>query len=91
MYTDSTVLYLTAASIGFFHTLLGPDHYIPFIVISKARKWSMWKTNLITFLCGIGHVGSSILIGFIGILFTHLFIYHSFQIVIAKCPIQTTI
>ncbi len=69
MYTDSTVLYLTAASIGFFHTLLGPDHYIPFIVISKARKWSMWKTNLITFLCGIGHVGSSILIGFIGILF----------------------
>lgn len=69
MHTDSTILYLTAASIGFFHTLLGPDHYIPFIVISKARKWSMWKTNLITFLCGIGHVGSSILIGFIGILF----------------------
>lgn len=68
MQTDSTVLYLTAASIGFFHTLLGPDHYLPFIVISKARKWSILKTNLITFLCGIGHVGSSILIGFIGIL-----------------------
>ena len=65
---ESSVLYLTAASIGFVHTLWGPDHYIPFIVISKARKWSIWKTNLITFLCGIGHVGSSILIGFIGIL-----------------------
>ncbi|MDA3954696.1 MAG: sulfite exporter TauE/SafE family protein [Bacteroidales bacterium] len=68
MQLDSSVLYLTAASIGFFHTLLGPDHYLPFIVISKARKWSILKTNIITFLCGIGHVGSSIAIGFIGIL-----------------------
>jgi len=68
MQIDSSVLYLTAASIGFFHTLLGPDHYLPFIVISKARKWSLLKTNIITFLCGIGHVGSSVLIGFIGIL-----------------------
>lgn len=68
MHTDSVVLYLTAASIGFFHTLLGPDHYIPFIVISKARKWSIRKTNFITLLCGIGHVGSSILIGVIGVL-----------------------
>ncbi len=67
MQIDSSALYITAASIGFFHTLLGPDHYIPFIVISKARKWSLLKTNIITFLCGIGHVGSSILIGFIGI------------------------
>jgi len=68
MQTDSVVLYLTAASIGFLHTLLGPDHYIPFIVISKARKWSLTKTNFITFLCGLGHVGSSVLIGFIGIM-----------------------
>ena len=68
MQSDSLVLYLTAASIGFFHTLLGPDHYVPFIVISKARKWSLTKTNFITFLCGLGHVGSSILIGLIGIM-----------------------
>ncbi len=68
MQTESAVLYLTAASIGFFHTLLGPDHYVPFIVISKARKWSLTKTNFITFLCGLGHVGSSVLIGFIGIM-----------------------
>ena len=68
MQIESGVLYVTAASIGFFHTLLGPDHYIPFIVISKARKWSLWKTNFVTILCGIGHVGSSILIGVLGIL-----------------------
>ncbi|PLX10847.1 MAG: hypothetical protein C0597_16090 [Marinilabiliales bacterium] len=69
MQIESSVLYLTAASIGFFHTLLGPDHYLPFIVISKARKWSLWKTNLITFVCGVGHVASSVLIGFVGIFF----------------------
>ncbi len=68
MTIDSNALYLTAASIGFFHTLLGPDHYLPFIVMSRARKWPLWKTNLITFICGIGHVASSIIIGFIGIL-----------------------
>jgi len=35
--------------------------------MSKARNWKMSKTLLITFLCGIGHVGSSIFMGIIGI------------------------
>ena len=67
MSTDITILLFTAASIGFIHTLTGPDHYLPFIVMSKARNWNMSKTLWITFLCGLGHVGSSILIGAIGI------------------------
>jgi sulfite exporter TauE/SafE len=46
---------------------LGPDHYLPFIVLSKARQWSPYKTMWITLISGIGHVGSSILIGTIGI------------------------
>lgn len=57
----------TAATLGFIHTLLGPDHYLPFIVMAKARQWSIYKTALITILCGIGHVLSSIILGFIGI------------------------
>lgn len=61
------ILCFTAASIGIFHTLLGPDHYLPFVVLSKARRWSRTKTVWITLACGIGHVGSSILIGAIGI------------------------
>ncbi len=61
------LLALSAASLGFIHTLLGPDHYLPFIVLSKARKWSSNKTMWITFISGIGHVGSSIVIGMIGI------------------------
>lgn len=63
-----TILYLTAASIGFFHTIFGPDHYLPFIVMSRARKWSLGKTVLITFLCGVGHILSSVALGFIGIM-----------------------
>jgi nickel/cobalt exporter len=47
--------------------LLGPDHYLPFIVMGKARDWSLAKTMGITFLCGIGHVVGSVLLGLIGV------------------------
>ncbi|MDD5414222.1 MAG: hypothetical protein PHH96_05315 [Smithellaceae bacterium] len=67
MSQEMIILLGTAAFIGFFHTLLGPDHYLPFIVMGKARKWSMVKTSWITVLCGIGHVTSSVLLGGIGI------------------------
>ena len=61
------MLSLTAASLGFIHTALGPDHYLPFIVLSKARNWSVPKTMWITFVSGVGHVGGSVLIGLVGI------------------------
>lgn len=67
MSQEMIILLGTAAFLGFFHTLLGPDHYLPFIVMGKARKWSMVKTSWITVLCGIGHVTSSVLLGCIGI------------------------
>lgn len=62
------LLSVTAVSLGFLHTLLGPDHYLPFIVLSEARKWTVKKTMLITFFCGLGHVGSSVILGIAGIL-----------------------
>jgi nickel/cobalt transporter (NicO) family protein len=61
------LLYGTAASLGFFHTILGPDHYVPFIVLSKARNWSKSKTLWLTFISGVGHVGSTVLLGFLGV------------------------
>ncbi len=61
------ILIWTAITIGFIHTVIGPDHYLPFIVISKARKWSLAKTMLITVACGVGHVLSSVIIGALGI------------------------
>jgi nickel/cobalt exporter len=57
----------TAATLGFVHTVLGPDHYLPFIVMSRARNWSLPKTLFISFLCGLGHVLSSVVLGFAGI------------------------
>jgi nickel/cobalt exporter len=69
MTQELATLLITAASIGFFHTLFGPDHYLPFIVMAQARKWSLIKTTWITFLCGLGHVGSSVVLGMIGVAF----------------------
>ncbi len=64
---EITILSLTAASLGFLHTVLGPDHYIPFIAMSRAGKWSTLKTTWVTIACGIGHVLSSVLLGIFGV------------------------
>lgn len=61
------LLVVSAASLGFIHTLLGPDHYLPFIVLSKARNWSRSKTMWITFFSGIGHVAGSVILGVTGV------------------------
>jgi nickel/cobalt transporter (NicO) family protein len=61
------LLMVTAASVGTLHTLFGPDHYIPFIAMAKARHWPLAKTGLITVICGMGHVLSSMVLGLIGI------------------------
>ncbi len=64
---ELTILLGTTALIAFTHTVFGPDHYLPFIVMSKARKWSKWKTLWLTLACGFGHVGSSIVLGIAGV------------------------
>jgi len=66
MNSEIAILLLTATTIGFVHTALGPDHYIPFIVLSKSENWSKLKTSIVTLLCGAGHVLSSIVIGVVG-------------------------
>ncbi len=68
MDSSITILSVTAVSLGFIHTILGPDHYLPFIVLSEAKKWTVKKTMWITFLCGLGHVLSSVILGLIGII-----------------------
>ncbi len=64
---ELTVLIISSVSIGFFHTLFGPDHYLPFIVMAEARKWSILKVTVITVIAGLAHVGSSILLGLVGV------------------------
>jgi nickel/cobalt exporter len=61
------VLIVSAATLGVIHTLLGPDHYLPFIVLSKARNWTRTRTMWITFISGVGHVTGSVVLGLVGI------------------------
>jgi nickel/cobalt transporter (NicO) family protein len=60
-------LIITASSIGLIHTLLGPDHYLPFIALAHSNNWSNKKTTLITLFCGLAHCLSSVFLGLIGI------------------------
>lgn len=57
----------TAVFIAFFHTAVGPDHYLPFIVLGKANHWSSRKVAIVAALCGLGHVLSSVVLGAIGV------------------------
>lgn len=63
MQTEIEVLMIAAVSIAFLHTVTGPDHYVPFIALSKSRGWSVSKTLFWTVICGCGHVWSSVLLG----------------------------
>lgn len=71
MTTETMMLLWGASSIAFIHTLLGPDHYLPFVAIGKARGWSLPRTVMTTILCGIGHSIGSIALGFVGIYAGH--------------------
>ena len=64
---ELAILTGTAATIGLIHTLIGPDHYLPFIIMSKTRRWGTFKTAIVTLLCGLGHILSSVVLGLIGI------------------------
>jgi len=61
------MLALSAAAIAFAHTVLGPDHYLPFVAMARARGWSMSRTLRITLLCGAGHLAGSVVLGLAGI------------------------
>lgn len=60
-------LILSASAVALIHTLLGPDHYLPFVMLARARGWSRGRAAVITTVCGVGHVLSSVLLGGIGV------------------------
>ena len=61
--SEMQLLLISAISISFLHTVSGPDHYLPFVALSRARGWSLSKTIFWTVVCGCGHVWSSVLLG----------------------------
>lgn len=63
MQSEMQLLIMAAVSVAAIHTITGPDHYLPFIALSKSRRWSVAKTIMWTVICGSGHVFSSVLLG----------------------------
>jgi nickel/cobalt transporter (NicO) family protein len=64
---STVVLVTTAASIALLHTAIGVDHTLPFVALGRSRGWSLPRTLQVTALCGLGHVGSSLLLAAVGI------------------------
>jgi ABC-type nickel/cobalt efflux system permease component RcnA len=67
VFGEQFLLVGAAASLGVVHTLIGPDHYLPFISLSRARGWSLARTVGITLASGLGHVAGSVVLGFLGL------------------------
>ena len=63
MHAELSMLLVAAVTVACLHTVTGPDHYLPFIALSKSRGWSFGKTLFWTIVCGCGHVWSSVLLG----------------------------
>jgi nickel/cobalt transporter (NicO) family protein len=61
------IIFLSTMAIGFVHTVIGPDHYVPLIAMAKARSWSLGKTLRVTLFCGAAHVLSAALLGAIAV------------------------
>jgi hypothetical protein len=60
-------LLATAAAVAVVHTAVGPDHTLPFVMLARARRWTLRRTLLVTGACGLGHVASSLLLGGLGV------------------------
>jgi hypothetical protein len=59
----TTSLLVAAVGVGVVHTALGPDHYLPFVALARARGWSRARTLAVTAACGTGHVAASLALG----------------------------
>lgn len=64
-------IWLAAFLTAVVHTIMGPDHYLPFVAIAKSRGYGLKKTLLWTFICGVGHIASALLIALAFIYFSH--------------------
>ena len=71
MINETFVIAGSAASIGFVHTILGPDHYLPLVAMAKTNGWSGPKTASYVAICGISHVLGTIVVGLLVFLLVH--------------------
>lgn len=54
----------TGFTMAFFHAAI-PTHWLPFVLVGRARKWSRTKVLLVTIAAGLGHVLLTSLLGLV--------------------------
>lgn len=57
-----TTVAATGFTVAFFHAAI-PTHWLPFVLVSRARGWSRAKTLAVAALAGLGHVALTGLLG----------------------------
>jgi hypothetical protein len=57
-----------AITIGSLHSL-APDHWVPIAAVARARGWSKSRAVRVAFICGLGHVTVSVLLGLLALMF----------------------
>ena len=62
----SSLLFVTAAATAAFHTLI-PDHWLPFVLVGRARGWTARTTALVSGLSAVVHVALSAALGAVAI------------------------
>ncbi len=62
---NSTVLTTLAAfgfTVAFFHAAI-PTHWLPFVLVARARGWTRAKTLWVTMFAGLGHIALTTVLG----------------------------
>lgn len=62
--TALATLALTGLTVAFFHAAL-PTHWLPFVLVARARGWKEGKTMGVAVVAGLGHVALTSLLGFL--------------------------
>lgn len=57
-----TTLAATGFTVAFFHAAI-PTHWLPFVLVARARGWSRGKTLAVSAFAGLGHVLLTSLLG----------------------------
>ncbi|MDE2573310.1 MAG: hypothetical protein KGM44_12425 [bacterium] len=61
---QSLLLIAAVIGVGIFHTLV-PDHWVPIALAARQAGWTRAQTGRAAFGAGLGHTGSTLLIGVI--------------------------
>jgi hypothetical protein len=60
--TVLTTVAATGFTVAFFHAAI-PTHWLPFVLVARARSWSRAKTLAVAAFAGVGHVVLTTLLG----------------------------